>query len=105
MNYRSGGEGGILDQASEPTSYVFSNMRENRMEIRDFCHLACFNCLSCFVYLGLISALDRHQRHQVRCLRRTPNWPPTFHQGDHATAETDLTIVAGVICDRPSELR
>jgi hypothetical protein len=44
--------------------HLFSNMHENRIQIRDFRHLACFNCLSCFVRLGLISALDRHQRHQ-----------------------------------------
>lgn len=56
--------------------HLFSDIHENRMEIRDFCHLTRFNCLSCFVRLGLISALDRHQRHQGRSLRHTPDWPP-----------------------------
>ena len=56
--------------------HLFSDIYENRMEIRDFCHLTCFNCLSCFVRLGLISALDRHQRHPGRSLRHTPDWPP-----------------------------
>ena len=42
--------------------HLFSDIYENRMEIRDFCHLTCFNCLSCFVRLGLISALDRHPK-------------------------------------------
>jgi len=56
--------------------HLFSDIHENRMEIRDFCHLTCFNCLSRFVRLGLISALDRHQRHQERSLRHTPDCPP-----------------------------
>jgi len=56
--------------------HLFSDIHENRMEIRDFCHLTCFNCLSCFVRLGLISALDRPQRHQGRSLRHTPDWLP-----------------------------
>ena len=76
MTYRTGGEGGILTLAAFVILHLFSDMHENRMEIRDFCHLACFNCLSCFVRLGLISALDRHQRHQGRSLRRTLDWPP-----------------------------
>jgi hypothetical protein len=40
----SGGEGGILNQALELSCHVFSNMRENRMDIGDFHGLASCNC-------------------------------------------------------------
>ncbi len=56
--------GGILTLAYWLSYHVFSNMRENRMNIGDFHDLACFNCLSYFSHLGPISRVSRHQRHQ-----------------------------------------
>jgi hypothetical protein len=42
-----GGEGGILTQPLSPSYHVFSDMHKDRINIGDFCDLACFNSFNC----------------------------------------------------------
>ncbi len=46
--------------------HVFSNMHETSMNIGCFYDLVFFNCFSYFNWLGQISGLNRHQRHQTK---------------------------------------
>jgi hypothetical protein len=64
MTYRSGGEGGILTQSLIASYHLFSNMHEKRMNTDDFPYFYYFNSTKIFIWLVLIFALNRHQRHQ-----------------------------------------
>jgi hypothetical protein len=67
-----GGEGGILTLPLLASYHVVSSLHENRMNTAVFYSLYYSNGFNVLNRLGLISGLNRHQRHQGLC------WPSYF---------------------------